>query len=224
MYFVRKKVSTIYNGIQYETLPPRTAPKGRETHILTVAELHRNKGLMYGLRAIENLYKNNHLVRYTVFGEGEERKELEKYIAMKDLGHIVTLRGHDSKLHDEWCNYDLFLLPSIKEGLPYVLIEAGLAALPVVTTTTGGIPEIIRHEETGLLVYPKDVVSLTKELERLVKDRKFAKTLGQTLHSHVVQYFSFSKMIVETSKIYGLIDKVGLDQLTTGHSRDSSYT
>lgn len=207
MYFIRPKVTTIYNGVTYEELPPRTTPRGRDTHILTVAELHKNKGLMYGLRAIENLYKNNFLIRYTIFGEGEGRKELEEYIAMKNLGNVVTLRGHDSKLHTEWTNYDLFLLPSIKEGLPYVLIEAGRAMLPVVTTTTGGIPEIVRHEETGLLVQPKDVESLTRELGRLIKDRRFAKTLGQTLHGHVVQHFSFSKMVVETAKVYGMIEK-----------------
>ena len=55
---------------------------------------------------------------------------------------------------------------------------------------------------------PKDVENLTKELRRLVVDRKFAKSLGQSLHAHVAQNFSYAKMLVETAKVYGLIDKI----------------
>jgi glycosyltransferase involved in cell wall biosynthesis len=119
---------------------------------------------------------------------------------------VVTLHGHVVGVADTLRDFDLFLLPSVKEGLPYVLLEAGKAMLPVVTTTTGGIPEIVRHEETGLLVQPKDTEHLTKELRRLIVDRKYAKKLGQSLHGHVVQNFSQAKMIVETAKIYGLIE------------------
>ena len=206
MFFIRKKVTTIYPGIVFNGHVERTTPRSRETHILTVAELHPNKGYLYGLQAFERLYKEGLPVRYTIFGEGDDRKKIEEYIAMKQLADVVTLRGYGPPLYDDWINHDLFLLPSLKEGLPYTLIEAGKAMLPVVSSITGGIPEVIRHEETGLLVQPKDVLTLTETLRRLVHDRKFAKKLGQALHSHVVQNFSFSKMLVETAKVYGLIE------------------
>jgi glycosyltransferase involved in cell wall biosynthesis len=107
-----------------------------------------------------------------------------------------------SVLHE----YDIYLLPSIKEGLPYILLEAGKTMLPVVATITGGVPEIIRHEDTGLLVQPKDVEAMAQSLERMIRDRKYSKQLGQKLHSHIVQNFSYSKMLVETAKVYGLIE------------------
>lgn len=206
MRFLKKRVATVYLGLMYKGLAERTTSKSRTTHIVTIAELHRNKGLIYALSAIDTLHKEGCDIRYSIFGEGEDRKMLEEFISMKQLGDVVTLHGHVNGVADTLRDFDLFLLPSVKEGLPYVLLEAGKAMLPVVTTTTGGIPEIVRHEETGLLVQPKDVEHLTKELRRLIVDRKFAKQLGQSLHGHVVQNFSQAKMIVETAKIYGIIE------------------
>jgi glycosyltransferase involved in cell wall biosynthesis len=207
MMFLKKRVTTIYPGLLYKDLPERTTPKTRTTHIVTIAELHRNKGLMYALHAIENLRNEGLDIMYSIYGEGEDRKKLEEFIYKKHLDDIVILHGHVTGVADNLRDFDVFLLPSVKEGLPYVLLEAGKAMLPVVTTTTGGIPEIVRHEETGLLVQPKDVRLLTKELRRVIVDRKFAKKLGQALHAHVVQNFSNTKMIVETAKVYGMIEK-----------------
>lgn len=206
MFFIRKKVTTVYPGIIFNGQWERTKPKTRDTHILTVAELHSNKGYIYGLEAFERLHKEGHPIYYTIFGEGDDKRKIEEYVAMKQLGNVVTLRGSGPPLQSDWLDHDIFLLPSIKEGLPYTLIEAGRAMLPVVSSITGGVPEVVRHEETGLLVVPKDVDCLTKELRRLIVDRKFAKKLGQALHSHVVQNFSYTKMLVETSKVYGLIE------------------
>lgn len=206
MFFVRKKVTTIYPGIVFDGQWERTIPKSRETRILTVAEIHPNKGYLYGLQAIEALHKEGVPIQYTIFGEGDDRKKVEAFIAMKQLHDVVTLRGYGPPRKEDWANHDVYMLPSIKEGLPYTLIEAGRAMLPVISSTTGGIPEVIRHEETGLLVPPKNVDRLVDELRRLSLDRRFAKTLGQSLHSHVVQNFSHSKMLVETAKVYGFIE------------------
>jgi len=207
MFFIKKKVTTIYNGVPVNGLPPkRESQKTRTTQIVSIGDLTRNKGHIYGLEAIEALVKKDIPLHYTIEGEGEDRKKLEEHIAMKQLGQYVTLLGRTLETKDKLHEYDIFLLPSIKEGLPYTLLEAGKAMLPVVTTITGGIPEIVRHEETGLLVHPKDSEELAKALERIILDRKYAKQLGQKLHSHIVQNFSYSKMLVETAKVYGLIE------------------
>ena len=206
MFFIKKKVVTIYNGIAVTGLPPkRVTPKGRETHIVSIGEFTNNKGYLYGLEAINILVKKGIPIRYTIEGDGEDRQKIEEYIAMKQLQGTVTLLGRTLTTNKNLHEYDLFLLSSVKEGLPYTLIEAGMAMLPVVTTITGGIPEIIRHEETGLLVQPKDSEGLSHALLRAIEDRKYAKQLGQKLHSHIVQNFSYSKMLVETAKVYGLV-------------------
>jgi glycosyltransferase involved in cell wall biosynthesis len=205
MFFIKKKITTVYLGLTYDPPLERTVPKGKEVRIVTVGELTKNKGHLYGLQAIELLHHRGMLFSYTIIGEGEDRKKIEEYIAMKQLDDLVHLAGYQdarSVLH----NYDIYLLPSVKEGLPYILLEAGKASLPVVATITGGVPEIIRHEDTGLLVQPKDAEAMSRALEAMIRDRRRAKDLGRNLHSHIVQNFSYSKMLVETAKVYGLIE------------------
>lgn len=206
MFFVKKKLRTIYLGLTYDPPQTRLTPKARAMRIVTVGDLTKNKGHMFALEAVEKLRDANVLFNYHIIGEGEERKKLEDFIVLKKLENVVQLLGYQdarSVLHE----YDIYLLSSVKEGLPYILLEAGKAMLPVVATITGGVPEIIRHEETGLLAQPKDSNGLYVGLLALINDRKSAKTLGQALHSHIVQNFSHSKMIVETAKAYGFIDK-----------------
>jgi glycosyltransferase involved in cell wall biosynthesis len=204
MFFMKKKVTTVYLGLVYEPLPPRVLPKERTVRIVTVGELVKNKGHMYGLHAMELLKQKGVHFSYSIIGEGEDRKKIEEFIAMKKLEDVVSLLGYqDARL--ALPNYDIYLLPSVKEGLPYILLEAGKASLPVVATITGGVPEIIRHEETGLLVQPKDVEAMAYALEQMIRNRKSSKHLGQMLHSHIVQNFSYSKMLVETAKVYGLV-------------------
>ena len=206
MFLIKKKVVTIYNGIPLNgQIPKRERPKERVIHIVSIGDLTRNKGYLYGLEAIDILVKKGIPVTYTIEGEGEDRKKIEEYIAIKKLDGVVKLLGRTLKTNHMLHEYDIFLLPSVKEGLPYTLIEAGKAMLPVVTTITGGIPEIVRHEDTGLLVQPKDSEGLSKALERIIVNRRYAKSLGQKLHSHIVQNFSYSKMLAETAKVYGLV-------------------
>ena len=168
MFFIRKKVITIYNGITFNGPLKDAREKTRETHIVTIGDLTKNKGYKYGLQAIEILVKKGLPIKYFIEGEGEDRKKIEEFIEYKGLKGIVSLLGRTLKTSDRLHDFDIFLLPSVKEGLPYVLLEAGRASLPVVTTITGGIPEIVRHEETGLLVQPKDVEHLASEIERLI--------------------------------------------------------
>lgn len=206
MVFVRKKVVTIYNGIPFIQVVRPPSSQSKETHIITIGDLTKNKGYLYGLEAVSILInEKGYPVKYFIEGEGEDRQEIESFVEKNGLQDAVTLLGRTLKTTERLHEFDLFLLPSVKEGLPYVLLEAGQAMMPVVSTVTGGIPEIIRHEGTGLLVKAKDAQQLAKEIERLILDRKLAKRLGTELHSHVVQNFSHSKMLAQTAKVYGLI-------------------
>jgi glycosyltransferase involved in cell wall biosynthesis len=206
MFFVKKKVTTIYNGIVFNEIVRMPSSQSKEVHIVTIGDLTKNKGYLYGLEAIAELViDRGYSIRYFIEGEGEDRQEIESFIAKHKLQNHVTLLGRTLKTGDRLHEFDIFMLPSVKEGLPYVLLEAGRAMMPVISTITGGIPEIVRHEGTGLLVKPKDSHQLAREIERLILDKKFAKKLGIELHSHVVQNFSHAKMLAETARAYGLI-------------------
>jgi len=97
---------------------------------------------------------------------------------------------------------DCFLLPSIKEGLPYVILEAGLAALPVIATTVGGVPEIIEDQRTGILASPHNTTALAGALDQLIASPTLRTSLGTSLHKKVTYDFSLDQMIASTSALY----------------------
>jgi len=138
-----------------------------DTHIVgTIAELHKNKGLDILIHAFREV-AGAHLV---IIGEGEERKKLEHLIqelGMQDRIHLLGFIENAQRLLKA---FDVFVLPSRKEGLPYVILEAGSAGVPVVASIVGGIPEIIDDQLSGILVPAYDTEALTEALTMLVNN------------------------------------------------------
>lgn len=124
--------------------------------VMTIAELHKNKGLEFGIEAFAKM-KNPPV--WIIIGEGEERDSLEMQIGRLELNDKVFLVGYIENAASLLKAGDLFLLPSIKEGLPYVLLEAEQAGLQITATTVGGIPEYF-SKKGNQIVAPKDIESL----------------------------------------------------------------
>ncbi len=212
MPFVQKKLHTIHIGISTasykdkntarKTLASKGALPKKDILVGTIAELHRNKGLTYALGAFEELKKNNSSVGWVVIGEGEERTHLEKLIQIKELRDTVTLLGAIPDAAAYIPAFDIFLLPSVKEGLPYTILEAGGAKTPVVATAVGGIPEVIEDMRSGILVRPKNQNEIAGALELLTEDREKRAMFGTTLQERVDETFSFSRMLGATKRLY----------------------
>lgn len=99
--------------------------------------------------------------------------------------------------------FDLFVLPSRKEGLPYALLEAGFATLPVVATLVGGVPDIIEHGKTGLLVRPGNMRELKDAIEWHLTHPKEATDRAESLRQKVSREFSFERaMLPRTLEVY----------------------
>lgn len=98
--------------------------------------------------------------------------------------------------------FDYFGLPSLSEGLAYVLLEAGLANLPVIATCVGGIPEVITDGKTGLLVPSKDASALEKALTTLIADTHLAYSLGSALNTQVRTNHSLAQMVARIVDVY----------------------
>jgi len=173
--------------------------------ICTIAELTNNKGIEY---AIKSFAKNN--VRsaentkmiYVVIGDGENKYKLANLVKQLNLTSKVFLVGYKKNASVLLRAFDIFLLPSVKEGLPYVLLEAGRTGLPTIATNVGGIPEIITDMESGILVRPKDSNEIHKALSFLTTDEKRMKKLGNSLKKHIKENFTTTKMIEETVGVY----------------------
>ncbi|MBI3633496.1 MAG: glycosyltransferase family 4 protein [Candidatus Vogelbacteria bacterium] len=166
----------------------------------TISELTKNKGLIYAIEAIARLKNKN--ITFTIIGEGEERENLTKLIHQLNITDKVQLLGFKENATSYLNLFDIFTLTSVKEGLPYAILEAGLTGLPVIASNIGGIGEIIENGKSGILIEPKNVEQIVEGLTKLIDSPELRKSLGQDLKKNVEQNFSINKMIKETVKLY----------------------
>lgn len=210
MLFVNDfKVEMIRNGVEKIEFKDKSEARknlislcGKEASGLwigTIAELHKNKGLEYAILA---LAKVKFPFSYFILGEGEERKNIEQIITKYNLENKVFLPGflHEAKEHLK--AFDLFVLPSIKEGLPFSILEAGRAGLPVIASSVGGIPDIIENGQTGILTTPARVGEIQRAMEYLNDNPEERKEFGKKLKARVDKHFSVEEMLRKTFELY----------------------
>lgn len=209
---VRRKLSLVYNGIPAPELLSRCEAReklaaliGKPVELLvggtlvgTIAELTPNKGLRYAIEAMKDLPD----LAYVVLGGGELENELKKQARDTGLGERVFFAGFVPDASRFLSAFDIFLLPSLKEGMPYVLMEAGHAGLPIVTTHVGGIPEIVVERANGIMVPPADAGAIAQALRALAKDRATAAAYGAHIKEYVARHFAVDKSVRETQALY----------------------
>ena len=199
--FARKKLVVIHNGISDKGIMRKQSHSGDPLVVGTIAELHRNKGLDVALRAFARAFKYTD-TKFQIIGDGEERESLHHLAIELGIDSQVKFLGFKNNATELLSDFNIFILPSRKEGLPYSLLEAGLNSLPVVSTRVGGIPEIIKDGETGLLVPSEDHKALADALKKLSDDSAERKRLGNNLHDLVKKNFSKERMVEETLSLY----------------------
>ncbi len=198
--FIKHKLAVIHNGISEFK---RMERQDQTLTVGTIAELHRVKGLDVLLTAWSKFIKNRE-AKLVILGEGEERKNLEVLAEELDITHSVTFKGYAENAKQHLSTFDIFCLPSRSEALPYTVLEAGLAGLPVIATSVGGIPEIIETGINGVLVPPEDVEVLFSTLILLSEDKRLRDRLGSALKETISKNFSLEKMVEETFRLYKL--------------------
>lgn len=189
----RTRIEVLYNGIDTSLFTPAgeadQPARGADApvRILSVSRLAEKKGFEYLIRAVAQLRTAGREVRLDIYGDGPLHATLQALIDELGQNDGITLHGPigQNELATRYQEADLFALASVPlehgdmDGLPTVLIEALAAGLPAVSTQVSGIPEIIRHEETGLCVPPRDVDALAAALARLIDDPAAARAMGQ---------------------------------------------
>jgi len=218
--FLKNKLAVIYNGINdikfldlqtaREALLSRIENQSLKTELLsqslwagTIGELHKNKGQTFLISAWAELQNEvPDLPPLFIIGEGEERQWLEKLVREKKLTEKVFLLGQIPNASDYLKAFNLFILPSITEGLPFVVLEAGKASCAVVASRVGGLPEIITNGENGILVRKKNVGDLKQAISQILFDSQKMAYFGHNLEQKIELGFSQAKMIRETIKMY----------------------
>jgi glycosyltransferase involved in cell wall biosynthesis len=173
---------------------------GKEIWIGTISELSKNKGHKYILEALSKI-KVPFL--FFIIGEGIERKNIEKLIVERNLQKKVYLLGFIDTVANLYLKaFDIFAFTSLKEGLPYALLEAGLAGNAIVSTDIGGIPDIINDGKNGLLNRAKDVEEIQKDIEYLISHKEVRKEFGKKIKEKVEREFTVEKMLKKTFALY----------------------
>lgn len=165
----------------------------------TIANLYKNKGLDYLIDAAV-AFKNDDVI-FIVIGEGDKRKNLERLIAKHGLTDKFLLLGQKENASQYLKAFDLFVLPSLKEGMPFVIIEAMAAGLPIVATDVGGLKEMIDDGQSGILTEPARADLLAQTIKKVLDNDKLAQTLGQNAQKNS-ERFNLQKMAQETEKLF----------------------
>jgi glycosyltransferase involved in cell wall biosynthesis len=169
-----------------------------------VAALAPHKAQRVLVAAAAKVIEREPRARFLVVGEGRERARIERAIREHRLEGRVVLAGFRHDVLRILLALDLFVLSSVLEGLGTSLLDALLAGVPVVATRTGGIPEAIRHEETGLLVPPGDPEALARGILRMLRDRALRDRCRERGRVWV-RRFGLDRMVEGTLSVYRFV-------------------
>ena len=168
------------------------------------AELVKNKGLSYLVDALGRVVSQSKQpdIHCVIMGEGQERNRLSERIKALNLGSHISLVGFVPNCHHYLPGLDLFVLSSVKEGLPYALMEAMAAGLPVIASHVGGIPDMITHNINGLLTPAKNSDALADHIAHLLTSHDHRQQLGAKAEQTITTHFPLNRMITKTTDLY----------------------
>ncbi|MFA6305785.1 MAG: glycosyltransferase family 4 protein [Candidatus Gracilibacteria bacterium] len=170
--------------------------------IISVAELHERKGLKYLIEATKSLSEKYPNIKTVIVGEGPDRKNLERLIKDLKLENHVILLGRRKEIPKLLKSSNIFVLPSRREAFGLVNLEAMITPLPVIASRTGGIPEIIKDGETGILVEPENEKELAQALEKLITNEALREKMAKNGFLRLKENFSAKKMAEKYEKLY----------------------
>jgi glycosyltransferase involved in cell wall biosynthesis len=206
-YGVSSTFKVVPNAVNTEIFHPNIDKKLNDNkRLLLVALFNPIKGIPYLLKAISIVKKIRKDFTLDVVGDGPYRKRYEKYVSELGISDKVKFHGLKTKIEvaQFMRNADIFVLPSIWENLPCVLIEALASGLPIITTSVGGIPEIF-NEDFGILIKPEDIEALVDAILYMIEHYKnYSK---EKIHSYAKMHFSYESICKQFDEIYNEVLK-----------------
>jgi glycosyltransferase involved in cell wall biosynthesis len=206
-----EKIRVIDNGIALERFEKSVDARNIKNQlgfeekiriIGTVGNLGTEKGHIYLLEAAKQILDVVKDLKFLIIGDGQSRKQLEEKSEELGINKHIIFMGQRKDIPELLMAMDIFVLPSIKEGLPIALLEAMAAKKPVIATRVGAIPKVIENNETGVLVEPKDMTGLRDAIMNLLSDRGRMDRLAREGFRRVCTDFSSDKMCQNYLKVY----------------------
>lgn len=179
-----------------------SADIGKKIMIGCIAEMIPNKGVIYLINAMEQIVNQYPSAIAVIIGNGDELSKMNMLIKEKKLENNIYLTGYVENAHEYIKAFNIFVLPSVKEGLPYVIMEAAYASLPIVATTVGGIPEMIEDMKSGVLVQSRNAKELAHAISFMIEHPAMRREYGNNARENMIKKFSFEAMISGISEVY----------------------
>lgn len=216
-----KRIHVQHNSIRMETardlgeaklLRQRLGISDKDPLVLTVGRLSREKAQMDLLVAFNHLlkYVPETNVKLVIVGDGPERGPLAAAAASLGLSERVVLIGEVADVRPYYAAANVFVLPSHSEGSPYVLLEAMSARVPIVATAVGGVPEMVTHEQTALLVPSQDSHAMAAAIARILGDQELARRLTNDAYNRVTTAYAPETQIRSLIELYRSIVRVAV--------------
>lgn len=210
--YPKEKTHCIHLGISTHTPMPASEAKKKlstqygvpntQGQILfgTIANFYHTKGIDIYLHALALLAKEQGLPPWhaIIIGDGEQKKILQSLIETYHLQQQVTLPGFIAEASSYVPAFDWYVLPSRKEGFPYVLLEAATANIPIIATNVGGVSEFVEDTKTGFLVTPKNPQDLRRALHDALQTPATTKESMQKNLAGALKQYQFKSMITQT--------------------------
>lgn len=195
------KIAIIPNGLNLGAFrtPVRQRPPRR---VAVVANLRPGKGHDVLIDAAVEVLRSQPDATFEVIGDGSEREGLMARADARQVGRAFTFARHREDIPARLAEADIFVFPSLSEALPNAVLEAMAAGLPIVASDVGGIPELISHERTGLLVAPGHPAALAASLLRVMTEPALAARLGHAARVAAETRYSFDRMVTAFDACY----------------------
>lgn len=200
-----KKMVVIYNGVdigKFQFRGFRPIDLAREIKAIIVARLAEVKGHRYLVEAMPLILKKYPNFILNIVGAGNLLDELKKQAEALGVGERIKFLGEILEVETIFPQMDLFILPSLWEGLGVVLLEAQSIGLPVLTSNIPGTVEVVEDGQTGLLFTPKEPQAIFESVSRLLASPKLQEELVNNAHKQVVQKFDLNKMVGSYVNLY----------------------
>lgn len=206
----RDRIVTVHDGVSIGLIDKQDAvevhaafrmPHGAPV-VGNVAALAAHKGQKHLVAAAKLVVREVPDARFLIVGEGELKDQLDRQIKQLALERHVLLTGFRPDALGLMKSFDIFAMSSVTEGLGSAVLEAMACARPVVSTRAGGLPEVVIHGETGLLVEPHDEPALASSIVELLKAPERRAAMGAAGRARVEQSFSVDAMVSKTLSAY----------------------
>jgi glycosyltransferase involved in cell wall biosynthesis len=214
-FLCRNKIYLIHNGLSPFTPLSRDDARSKlfsaqdieahqnDTWVVSTGELTDNKNYMVALESVAQ-YNATHekKIFYSIVGEGEMRAAVAARISELHLEQSVKLLGFVADARTHLSAFDIFFMPSKKEGLPYALLEAGQSGLLVIASKVGGIPDVITDGVNGFLRGCSDVEGFAKALSLLTTNEILRLDMGKKLNDKITRNYNLKSMVEQTIELY----------------------